>query len=130
MTIAVQAEQRRLTLIGWIAVGVPIFAWMAHLIFSAAYAASAGRGRIGPSSACHQGIATWPLNVGTAAGVLTCLATLALAVFVHGHGNGSGEGGLSSQYRYLGLLGIGSSVFNLVLIVAEGTIVFFLHSCG
>jgi hypothetical protein len=130
MTPTVRTEARRMALLGWTAVTVPIVAWMLHLIFSAAYVASAGRGRIGASSACRTGAAVWPLHLGTVVGVVTCLASLALAAFVHQHRNGSGEGDASSQYRFLGLLGIASSVFNLVLIVAEGSVVLFLWSCG
>ncbi len=119
-----------MTLLGWAAVGIPVLAWMGHLAFSAAYAAEAGRDRIGPSSACTHGIAVWPLHLGTAVGALFCLASLAAAVFVHGRGTGSGDEGLASQYRLLGVLGVGSSVFNLVLILGEGSVVQFLHACG
>ncbi len=89
-----------------------------------------GRDRIGPSSACTHGIAVWPLHVGTAVGVVACLISLASAMFVFRRRDGSDEGSLASQYRFLGLLGIGSSMFNLVLIVGEGTVVRFLHACG
>ena len=130
MSSTTRTDERRIALIGWTAVSLPVAAWMAHLIFSAAYAASAGRGRIGASTACRSGVATWPLHVGTVVGALTCLGSLALAFFVYRHRNGSGEGDLSSQYRFLGLLGIGSAVFNLVLILAEGSVVLFLWSCG
>ncbi len=108
MSVDVRPDERHLALIGWAAVGVPVLAWMGHLVFSAAYAAEAGRDRIGPSSACTHGIAVWPLHLGTAVGALFCLASLAAALFVHRQRNGSGEGGLSSQFRFLGLLGIGS----------------------
>lgn len=130
MTSTFRTDERRVALIGWTAVTVPIVAWMLHLIFSAAYVASAGRGRVGASTACRTDVALWPLHVGTAVGALTCLASLALAWFVYRRRNGSGEGDVSSQYRFLGLLGIASSVFNLVLIVAEGSVVLFLWSCG
>jgi hypothetical protein len=130
MTVNIRTDERRMALIGWTAVGVPVVAWMAHLIFSAAYAASTGRGRIGASSACRPGAALWPLHLATGIGVLACVGSLVLATFVYRQRNGAGEGGLSSQYRFLGLLGIGSSVFNLVLILAEGSAVPFLHGCG
>ncbi len=130
MSLDVQTDERPMALIGWAAVGVPLLAWMGHLVFSAAYAAYAGRDRIGPSSACTHGIAVWPLHLGTAVGALFCLASLAAAAFVHHQRNGTGSGGLSSQYRFLGLLGIASSVFNLALILGEGSVVPFLHACG
>ena len=81
MSSTTRTDERRIALIGWTAVSLPVAAWMAHLI-------------------------------------------------VYRHRNGSGEGDLSSQYRFLGLLGIGSAVFNLVLILAEGSVVLFLWSCG
>ncbi len=130
MNVETRTDERRIALIGWTAVVVPIVAWMAHLIFSAAYVASTGRGRIGASSVCRPGAALWPLHLGTGVGVLACLASLALATLVSRQPIEPGTGGLGSQYRFLGLLGIGSSVFNLVLILAEGSAVPFLHGCG
>jgi hypothetical protein len=119
------------TFAGWAAIVGSTMAWAAHLVFSGAWAVFGGRARAGPSSACVYG-QTWPLHLATVATALVCLTTLAVAwaVYRH-HGDAtSGDGSVAGQLRFLGLVGIGASIVNLLLILAEGSYVFFLRSCG
>jgi hypothetical protein len=68
----------------------------------------------------------------TVASVLPCLAALAVATALYRRRLHVPDDGstMASQYRFLGLLGIASSVANIVLILGEGAVVPFLHGCG
>ncbi len=128
MIVEPRTDDRRLVATGWLAIGTPILAWMAHLIFCAGYAAATGRGRTGVASGCRYGATSWPFHVATAATVVICLVSLAAAL--HVLRSSGADGREAGHLRFLGLLGIGSSVSNLVLILGEGSIVVFLHSCA
>lgn len=130
MTTSARTEPR-VQLLGWSAIVASTMAWIAHLIFSAAWAVSGGRARYGPGPECNYGSA-WPLHLATVCAAAVCLAALGAATVVYRHRGDatSGSGALEGQLRFLGLLGIATASVNLLLVVVEGSYVFFLLSCG
>jgi hypothetical protein len=118
-------------LLGWGAVVASTGAWVAHLVFSAAWAVQGGRARFGPGTACAAS-AAWPMHLATVLMALVCIGALGAAGAVYRHRGDaeSGSGTLEGQLRFLGLLGLAVAAVNLVLIVVEGSYVFFLRSCG
>jgi hypothetical protein len=117
--------------VGWAAIAGSTAAWATHLIFSAAWAVEGGRGRSAASAMCGHG-PTWPLHLATLVTAAVCVVALGAAWVVYRHRDDalSGSGSIEGQLRFLGLLGLGVAAVNLLLIVVEGSYVFFLRSCG
>jgi hypothetical protein len=131
MTTHWDRNPRFYAILGWGAVVGSTGAWVTHLVFSAAWSVEGGRSRAAASAACGHG-PTWPLHLATALTAAVCLVALGAALLVlrHRADTPSGSGSLDGQLRFLGLLGVTAAVINLVLIVLEGSYVFFLRSCG
>jgi hypothetical protein len=131
MTMQSGHSPRFYAVLGWGAVAVSTAAWVTHLIFSAAWSVEGGRSRAAASAACGHG-PTWPLHLATALTAAVCLIALGAALIVlrHRADTPSESDSLDGQLRFLGQLGVGAAVVNLVLIVLEGSYVFFLRSCG
>ncbi len=110
----------RLELIGWAAVSFPIAIWMGHLIYSAAMV----------EVACTHGL-VWAINLGTVVAGLWVLGHLLSAIYVvrRAPDGATTTAGPIEQLRFLGFLGITSALFNLALIIGEGTYAIFLSPC-
>lgn len=121
-----RSAPRGVVALGWIAFALPVGAWIAHLVVCAGYAASTGETSVG-AAACRSGAAIWPYHLATVAAAAVCVACGVVAVSLLRSG---GDAGATNELRFLGLLALGSSVFNLVLVLAEGSVVVFLHSCA
>ncbi len=121
----------RYAVLGWSAIAGSTAAWATHLVFSGAWSVFGGRARAGPAASCSYG-SVWPLHVATLVTGLACVLAFVAGAVVYRHRDGadSGEGTIAAQYRFLGLVGMGTAIINLVLILAEGSYVFFLRSCG
>jgi hypothetical protein len=122
---------RTLVLLGWLSIAVSTGAWIAHLLFIVVWVGVQGRGRAGLGSACTTG-AVAPFHLATLVTALLALGALAASAFVYREHDrvAPSDPELAGQFRFLGLLGIGTAVFNLVLILFEGSYVLFLRSCG
>jgi|1185.fasta_scaffold808564_2 hypothetical protein len=131
MSSRAERSPRFYATLGWGAIVVSTVAWAAHLLFSAAWVEAGGRSRSAASGACAYG-ATWPLHLATVVTAAACLVALgaALVVLRHRDDAESGSGTLEGQLRFLGLVGVAAALVNLLLIVVEGSYVFFLRSCG
>ena len=131
MSLRAGPDPRRWAVLGWAAIVVSTGAWAAHLVFSAAWAASGGRARAGAGSACRYGSA-WPLHLATGITAAVCLVALGVAwTLTRERADASADAGtFDGQIQFLGRLGIGVAAVNLLLILVEGSYVFFLRSCG
>ncbi len=120
MTAKLASRFNRLELIGWTAVAFPIAIWMGHLIYSAAMV----------EVACTHGL-LWAINVGTVVAGLWVVGHLLSAVYVvlRAPTGSTTTRGPIEQLRFLGILGITSAVFNLALIIGEGTYAIFISPC-
>lgn len=121
MTATLTAHPRRVSILGWGAVIVSTGAWIVHLVFSVAYTT----GALGDCATFPE----WPIHAATAITGVACLVTLAISIWITRLANATTEGSDSAQWHFLGMLGVGTSIFNFVLIVAEGSFVLFLWRC-
>jgi hypothetical protein len=107
-------------LVLWALIVAPITAWMVHLTFSAAFV---------PFTADHPQY-RWTLYAITGVTGVIVVVTIAISALVaHRNPEGSLDGDTEvDQVALLAFLGIVIGVINLVLIVAEGSVVPFLSS--
>jgi hypothetical protein len=122
---------RTVVLLGWLSVALSIVAWTSHLVFTGIWVAVSGRGRNGLGPVCATG-PTAPFHLATVVTALVTIGALAMSVHVFRERDrlDPPDARLGGQLQFLGLLGIGVAVFNLVLILWEGSYVFFLGHCG
>jgi len=121
MTATIRSHPRALSVLGWASVIVSTGAWIVHLVFSVAYTT----GALGDCATFPE----WPIHAMSAITGVTCLVTLAVSAWITRVANATVEGTESAQLHFLGMLGVGTSIFNFVLIVAEGSFVLFLWTC-
>ena len=110
---------RTLTL--WYAVAGGIGAWTIHLLFLSSFV----------RFSCNVKGTGWVHHAVTAATALMTLVAMAMAWGLLRQGSAdeaSGEPG--GRTHFLGLLGLAIGGVNLLLILLEGSYVFFLHPCG
>ena len=96
---------------GWIAIGGGIAAWAVHIVASASLV----------DLACEKR-AEWPLHALTAVCVVGALAALVVAIRL--------TRTPSPPWRFVGWVGVISSLANLLLILLEGSYVLFLKPCA
>jgi hypothetical protein len=122
---------RTAVLLGWLSLALSIAAWTSHLLFTGIWVGVSGRGRNGVGPVCDTG-PTAPFHVATVVTALVAIGALAMSVHVFRERDrlDPPDARLGGQLQFLGLLGIGAAVFNLVLILWEGSYVFFLGHCG
>jgi hypothetical protein len=129
---ATEAKVRVLAVLAWSAIAISTVAWTVHLVFVATWVTVSGRGRAGPAAGgiCDTGPTT-PYHLATLVTALLALIALAMAAHVYRERHvDPDDAPLAGQLRFLGLIGIASAVFNLVLILWEGSYVLFLGHCG
>jgi heme/copper-type cytochrome/quinol oxidase subunit 2 len=128
-----EAKVRLLALLAWSAIAISTLAWTVHLVFTGIWVTVSGRGRAGSAvgGICDTGPTT-PYHLATLVTALLALAALAMAAYVYRERDRVEPENpqLVSQLRFLGLIGVASALFNLVLILWEGSYVFFLGHCG
>jgi hypothetical protein len=131
MTTEAPPRTRMLALLGWLSIAVSVVAWTSHLFFTGIWVEVSGRGRGGAGSVCETG-PTAPFHLATVVTALLALVALAMSLHVYRRRDAVEpvDPRLPGQLRFLGLLGIGAAIFNLVLILWEGSYVFFLGHCG
>jgi hypothetical protein len=105
-------------LLVWIALSAGTVAWITHLMVLASVV-----------EYVHDHHASWIFHVTNAGAVAVALAAMALCwVMVREGADDEGAGTPAGRIRFLGLLGLLINGINLLLIVAEGTYVFFIRT--
>jgi hypothetical protein len=110
----------RSTLATWFAVTGGIWAWAAHLTFSASVV----------RLLCDYPGWTWVLHAATALTAAVTLVALAMSAALVREGRDPEDADTAGgQFTFLGVLGLMVGAINLALIVLEGSYAFFLDPC-
>jgi hypothetical protein len=115
MSARLAPTEQSLQAIGWASIAVSIVAWMAHLIGSAGTVAFA-----------REQDAKWLLHLGTLVAVLVVVAAGAASLYVLARSKTAEDEESAHQLHFLGVLGAVTALFNLVLVLAEGSFVIWL----
>jgi len=101
----------------WFALSAGIAAWAAHLLLFASLV-----------EFVHDNGYFWLFHVGNAVCIALALVALYLSWLVYRAGEGADEEDATPEgrMRFLGVLGLASNGINLLLILAEGTYIFFI----
>ena len=105
----------------WSTLFVPIGAWAVHLVATSAFV----------RYTCNDSGTEWIHHAFTAGTALVCLVCAWLSVRLLRAAGDADEavGSHAGRTRFLGQLGLASSVSNLALILLEGSYVFFISPC-
>ena len=101
----------------WFAVTAGILAWIAHLVFFASIV-----------EFVHDNGYFWLFHVGNVLCIALAVLALYLSWLLYRAGNGDDEEDPTPQgrMRFLGLVGLAVNGINLLLIVFEGSYIFFI----
>jgi uncharacterized membrane protein SirB2 len=105
--------------LAWTAIVVPIAAWTVHIVALASIV----------QFVCEHPGLEWIMHTLTVVLALVCVGCLALAWRTARLPNGEDAGSTTANLRFLSHVGLAVAAVNLLLIVVEGSYVFFIDPC-